>query len=57
MNKTLQCACDNHRRSFLTGLAALGVGALLPGCSTPAVAPPAPLPPRIDTHHHFFSPA
>lgn len=52
MTSPLHCACDTHRRGFLTGLAALGAGALLPGCATPAAA----LPPRIDTHHHFFSP-
>lgn len=53
MQQTLDCACNGHRRGFLTGLAALGTGALLPGCATPA----APLPPRIDTHHHFFAPS
>jgi 6-methylsalicylate decarboxylase len=52
MTKPLQCTCDSQRRGFLTGLAALGAAAALPGCATPAAA----LPPRIDTHHHFFSP-
>ena len=52
MTSRLHCACDTHRRGFLGGLAALGAGALLPGCAAPAAA----LPPRIDTHHHFFSP-
>ena len=52
MTSRLHCACDTHRRGFLTGLMGLGAGALLPGCATPAAAAP----PRIDTHHHFFSP-
>ena len=59
MKTALHCACDS-RRGFLTGLGALGAGALLPGCTTPATAPAAPaapFPPRIDTHHHFFSPS
>jgi predicted TIM-barrel fold metal-dependent hydrolase len=57
----------------LLGIAGLGAAAALPGCATPAApiatAPAAPaaavqqaaatpaLPPRIDTHHHCFSPA
>ena len=52
MMSRLRCACVTRRRGFLGGLAALGAGALLPGCATPSAA----LPPRIDTHHHFFSP-
>ena len=62
MNRSLHCECKPGRRSFLSGLAALGGGALLSGCSVPGgpgvpgppVALPQPL--RIDTHHHFFSP-
>lgn len=50
----MHCPCDTHRRGFLTGLLGLGAAAALPGCATPAAAP---LPPRIDTHHHVFSPA
>ncbi len=56
----LNCACDEHRRGFLSGLLGLGAAAALPGCAAPAstaATSPAPLPPRIDTHHHFFSPA
>lgn len=46
---------DPHRRKFLTGLAALGAGALLPGCeSLPQGAGARPH--RIDVHHHFVSP-
>lgn len=55
MNTPL-CDCGNpSRRGFLTGLAALGAGAMLPGCaSTPAVAAK---PHRIDIHHHIMPPA
>ena len=58
MSPRLPCACA-PRRGFLTGLMALGAGAVLPGCAAPpAAAPAAPVPmPRIDTHHHCFSPA
>jgi 6-methylsalicylate decarboxylase len=54
MNTPL-CDCGNpSRRGFLTGLAALGAGAMLPGCaSTPAVAAK---PHRIDIHHHIMPP-
>jgi len=52
---TTACACDTPRRGFLTGLLGLGAAAALPGCATPAGT--AALPPRIDTHHHCFSPA
>jgi predicted TIM-barrel fold metal-dependent hydrolase len=46
------------RRSFLTGLTALGVGALMPGCQTAGQAPPGGGKPyRIDVHHHFAPPA
>lgn len=41
------------RREFLTGLAALGAGALLPGAGA-AQTPAKPF--RIDVHHHFSSP-
>ena len=52
------CGCSAPRRGLLTGLSGLfglGAASLLPGCAAPA--PTAPLPPRIDTHHHCFSPA
>ena len=53
---TMNCLChaavDAPRRGFLTGLLGLGTAAVLPGCAAPVAA----LPPRIDTHHHFFSP-
>ena len=63
MTHALACACGPTagRRGFLTGLLALGGAAVLPGCTTAspaavaAAAPPAE--PRIDTHHHCFSPA
>lgn len=51
------CACHADRRGFLTGLLGLGgaaAAAALPGCAAPAATP---MPPRIDTHHHVFSPA
>ncbi len=57
------CACpcgpDLQRRGWLTGLLGLGAAAVMPGCASPAApaAQPASLPPRIDTHHHFFSPS
>jgi 6-methylsalicylate decarboxylase len=55
-SNTMNCLChpapDAPRRGFLTGLLGLGAAAALPGCAAPA----ATLPPRIDTHHHFFSP-
>ena len=44
------------RRDFLTGLAALGAGAVL-GARESAAQPAAPAKPfRIDVHHHFSSP-
>ena len=47
-----------QRRKFLTGLAALGAGALLPGCASNAQAPgmAGAKPHRIDIHHHFVAP-
>jgi hypothetical protein len=43
------------RRRFLTRLAAVGAGALLPACqTTPAPEPGKPY--RIDVHHHFAPP-
>ena len=42
------------RRTFLTGLAALGAGALLPGCQTGGQATVTGGKPfRIDVHHHY----
>lgn len=43
-----------ERRRFLTGLAALGAGAVLPGCQS--VAPERAAPYRIDVHHHLAPP-
>lgn len=43
------------RRRFLSGIAALGAGALLPGCQTTG-ADAGGKPYRIDVHHHFASP-
>jgi 6-methylsalicylate decarboxylase len=42
------------RRAFLTGLAALGAGAVLPGCQTTPAAAGRPY--RIDVHHHIAPP-
>jgi predicted TIM-barrel fold metal-dependent hydrolase len=44
------CACHPTRRGFLTGLVATAAA----GCAAPTAAPGLP---RIDTHHHVFSPA
>ena len=44
------CACHPTRRGFLGGLLAAGAA----GCTTPRAAPATP---RIDIHHHVFSPA
>src|SRR5688500_13151475 len=44
------------RRNFLTGLAALGAGALLPGCETTGGAAGGK-PRRIDVHHHIAPPS
>jgi len=56
------CACPTPRRGFLSGLMALGAGAMLPGCATTdsgsaAAAAFMSAHNRIDTHHHLFSPA
>ncbi len=47
-----------QRRRFLTGLAALGAGALIPGCASNAQAPgvAGAKPYRIDIHHHLLPP-
>ena len=47
-----------QRRRFLTGLAALGAGALIPGCASNAQAPgvAGAKPHRIDIHHHLLPP-
>ena len=53
------CGCNTPRRS-LSGLLALGAGAALPGCVSPQVTSASSamaVRDRIDTHHHFFSPA
>jgi predicted TIM-barrel fold metal-dependent hydrolase len=44
------------RRSFLTGMAALGASALVPGCQTAGTPVAAGKPHRIDIHHHMVSP-
>lgn len=53
----LACTCGVSRRGFLSGLGAIGAGALLPGCTTMTGAPAVVTRNRIDTHHHFFPPA
>jgi predicted TIM-barrel fold metal-dependent hydrolase len=45
------------RRKFLTGLTALGAGALLPGCQTAGTQAAGGKPYRIDVHHHIAPPA
>ena len=44
------------RRQFLTGLAALGAGALIPGCESMPQGGAGAKPYRIDVHHHFVAP-
>src|SRR3954471_7096351 len=46
------------RRSFLTSLAALGAGTLLPGCASDSAGTSrvAGAPYRIDVHHHYLPP-
>lgn len=50
--------CDERpsRRTFLTELAALGAGTLLPGCQAVAPPPEHTAPFRIDVHHHLAPP-
>ena len=50
---------NGPRRDFLTGLAALGAGALVSGCRTgsPALAVGPAAARRIDVHHHHSPPA
>lgn len=50
------CACLPERRGFLSGLLAMGAGAVLPGCAASSDAAAA-ISNRIDIHHHLFSPA
>ena len=57
------CRCPQHaprsswgRRDFLSGIAALGAGALLPADRLLAQSP-APAGGRINIHHHFTAPA
>ena len=45
------------RRKFLTGMTALGAGALLPGCQTAGTQAAGAKPYRIDVHHHIAPPA
>ena len=50
-----------NRRAFLTGMAALGAGTLLPGCAATDGSPAGAgargtTAHRIDIHHHFMSP-
>jgi predicted TIM-barrel fold metal-dependent hydrolase len=44
------------RRGVMTGLAALGAGAMVPAAALTAAAAPAKAPIRIDVHHHFVPP-
>jgi predicted TIM-barrel fold metal-dependent hydrolase len=52
--RSADCYCAG-RRSFLTGLLAVGAAGALPGCASTLDSAPATAG-RIDTHHHFFSP-
>lgn len=47
---------DASRRGFLTGLAALGAGTILPGCQTTPSAGAGGKPYKIDVHHHIAPP-
>ena len=50
-------ATNVNRRSFLSGLAAVGAGATALAATSPqALAQPATKPHRIDIHHHFSPP-
>lgn len=51
------CACLPERRGFLSGLLAMGAGAVLPGCAVSSDAAAQAMRNRIDIHHHLFSPA
>ena len=46
----------SSRRQFLSGLAALSAGSLLPGCQSVAQAPARVAPFRVDVHHHLAPP-
>jgi predicted TIM-barrel fold metal-dependent hydrolase len=54
---TPTCVCAPQRRGFLSGLLALGAGAVLPGCAAPGDTGASWARNRIDIHHHLFSPA
>ena len=54
-----RCACNAPRRGFLGAALGLAGGSLLNACSAPTLdtaASAAVSAPRIDAHHHFFSP-
>jgi predicted TIM-barrel fold metal-dependent hydrolase len=55
----LACGCCPPRRRVLAGLAAIGVGALVPQipAAVAQTAAPAAKPRRINVHHHFTPPA
>ena len=44
------------RRTFVTGLAAVGAAALVPGCRSATPAASGAAPHRIDVHHHLLPP-
>jgi predicted TIM-barrel fold metal-dependent hydrolase len=52
---SISCGCQASRRGFLSGLAALGAGALS-GRATAQAPTVIGQRDRIDTHHHFFAP-
>lgn len=51
----MSCGCHVSRRGFLSGLAALGAGAVA-GCAAPQAPSVIGRRDRIDTHHHFWAP-
>jgi len=50
------CGCGPTRRGCLTGLLAAATASVLPGCA-PMASTATNEARRIDTHHHFFTPA
>jgi len=57
MNTNTRFEVVAPRRAFLTGMTALGAGALLPGCQTAGTQAAGSKPYRIDVHHHIAPPA
>jgi predicted TIM-barrel fold metal-dependent hydrolase len=56
-NEWLHLRPVESRRRFLTGLTAVGAGALIPGCQTSGAPAAGGKPYRIDVHHHIAPPS